>query len=99
MKLAYFGLPLGALLLLRDGWQVELAVLSPVDAPGRRRLERQLGADRIVDALELGPALDAEIERRLDAATPDLLVSWYWTRRLPAKWLARPRLGAIGVHP
>ena len=37
--------------------------------------------------------------RRLSGEAFDLLVSWYWTRRLPARVLDRPRLGAVGVHP
>ena len=40
MKVAYFGLPLGALLLRRDGHQLSPIVLSPVEAPGRFRLRR-----------------------------------------------------------
>jgi methionyl-tRNA formyltransferase len=39
------------------------------------------------------------VERALMALKPDLLVSWFWTRRLPASWLELPPLGAIGVHP
>src|SRR6187551_1274266 len=38
LKIAYFGLPLGALLLTSDGHRLALTVLSPVEAPGRRRL-------------------------------------------------------------
>ena len=26
-------------------------------------------------------------------------MSWFWTRRLPARWLARARHGGIGAHP
>ena len=33
------------------------------------------------------------------AAEPDLLVSWFWTKKLPASVLAIPRLGTLGVHP
>jgi methionyl-tRNA formyltransferase len=33
------------------------------------------------------------------AAKPDLLVSWFWTKRIPASVLAIPKLGAFGVHP
>lgn len=99
MRIAFFGLPLAALLLERDGVRVALAVLSPVDAPGRRRLARTAGGP-ILDAALLSPD---ELTRRVDAALaearPDLLVSWYWTRLLPARWLAVPLRGAIGVHP
>ena len=45
MKIAYFGLPLGALLLARDGHDLGPVVLSPVAGLGRRRLRRQVAAD------------------------------------------------------
>lgn len=97
MKIAYFGLPLGALLLAHDGHELGPIVLSPVAAPGRRRL-RRLAPD-LLDA----EAAQADFEGRIDAAanaTPfDVLVSWFWTRKLPARWLNRARLGGIGVHP
>jgi methionyl-tRNA formyltransferase len=76
LKLACFGLPLAPYLLLRDGHDVSVAVLSPVDAPGRRRVLRVLTAD-----------------------PPDLIVSWFWTRRLEERQLAHARLGGIGAHP
>jgi methionyl-tRNA formyltransferase len=40
-----------------------------------------------------------DIERALTRIDADLLVSWFWTRRLPERWLSAPRLGGIGVHP
>jgi methionyl-tRNA formyltransferase len=100
IRIAYFGLPLAALLLKRDGVEPQMAVLAPPDAPGRRRLRRALG-DRVLDARDFANAeeLEAEVSRRLSSEPPDLVVSWYWTRRLPSHILERPRLGAIGVHP
>lgn len=93
MKIAYFGLPLGALLLAEDGHELEPVVLSPVAAPGRRRLARRIGRHRLLEA-------EAEdVEQRLALAEPDVIVSWFWTRRLPRRWLEVPRLGGIGVHP
>ncbi len=97
MKIAYFGLPLGALLLARDGHELTSIVLSPIDAPGRRRLA-QLAPERL-DAQGAGADLDARIDAALEAAPIDLLVSWFWTRKLPARWLTRARLGGVGVHP
>lgn len=100
MKIAYFGLPLGALLLRHDGHRLAPIVLSPVDAPGRFRLSR-LEPD-VLDSLEdEGGQSDFEerVERALDAEQPDLLVSWFWTRKLPANWLAKARWGGIGAHP
>ncbi len=100
-RIAFFGLPLAAHLLLRDGHELALAVLSPIAGPGRRRVRRALET-RVLDALDASDAtseLDGEIERRLHSERVDLLVSWFWTRRLPPRWLELPRLGAIGAHP
>jgi len=98
LRLAYFGLPLGACLLHADGHELGLCVLSPIDAPGRRRIEGLLGGN-VIDALTAGPELEERIDHELRAGQFDLLVSWFWTRRLPAEWLALPALGGIGAHP
>ena len=94
MKIAYFGLPLGALLLLRDGHELGPIVLSPVDAPGRRRLTRAKP-----DLLDTATSDDEAVDLALRAEQPELLISWFWTRKLPQRWLEQPRLGAIGAHP
>lgn len=97
-RILYFGLPLGALLLVADDHELAAAVLSPGAAPGRRRLLRSLRAP-VLEAAELegtpGSALRAELERE----PPELLVSWFWTRRLPTAWLELPKVAALGVHP
>ena len=114
MNLLYFGLPLGALLLAHDGHLPGAVVLSPVDAPGRRRLRRCIKGPII----EVGP--QADWARALDGLLPDdspqvnadfnqasgfdrpafdLVVSWYFTRRIPARVWQHARLGGIGVHP
>lgn len=100
IRIAYFGLPLGALLLARDGTPPGLVILSPTDAPGRRRLGKLAGC-RVIDARDHADAaaLEAEVDARLPAFAPDLIVGWYYTRRVPERWLRVPRLGAIGVHP
>jgi methionyl-tRNA formyltransferase len=98
-RVGYFGLPLAAYLLLRDGHDVRFTVLAPVPAPGRRRLERRLGAERLLDAAELGSELETNVEVAFEREPVDLIVSWFWTRRLPAAWLARAPLGGIGAHP
>jgi methionyl-tRNA formyltransferase len=99
LRIAYFGLPLAAYLLLRDGHDVRFAVLAPVAAPGRRRLERLLGAARLLDAAELSAELEVRVDTALASEPIDLIVSWFWTRRLPEAWLARARFGGIGAHP
>lgn len=99
MRIAYFGLPLGALLLARDGFAPALVVLSPPDAPGRRRLLRTVKAP-ILDSRSLSPErLESTVDQWMQATPPDLVVSWYFTRRLPARWLSAARHGAIGAHP
>lgn len=98
MKIAFFGLPLGALLLARDGHDVALAVLSPTSAPGARRLRREIGAALVLEG-RAAERLDRAVDAALVASRPDLVVSWFWTRRLPAAWLGAAPLGAIGVHP
>ena len=94
MKLVCFGLPLAPLLLLEDGHEILLSVLSPGRAVGGRRLRRRLGPEALLTA---DRADDARIARALGSA--DLLVSWFWTRRLPRAWLELPARGALGVHP
>jgi methionyl-tRNA formyltransferase len=99
LKLACFGLPLAPYLLARDGHDVRLSVLAPIEAPGRRRVLRALGPARVLEARALGGKLDAAIQRALTADPPDLVVSWFWTRRLSEGQLGHARLGGIGVHP
>jgi methionyl-tRNA formyltransferase len=97
MKIAYFGLPLGAWLLHRAGYDLTVVVLSPVAAPGRRRVTRQLGHGNVLDFLN--GAGDRDVGRLLDQFPVDLLLSWFWTRRLPERWLGHSPLGSYGVHP
>ncbi len=99
LRIAYFGLPLAACLLARDGHDVRFAVLAPVDAPGRRRLVRTIGAERVLAAKVLGSRLNTRVEAALAHENPDLIVSWFWTRKLPSAWLERARYGGIGAHP
>jgi methionyl-tRNA formyltransferase len=97
LKIAYFGLPLGALLLAADGHRLGPVVLSPIDAPGRRRLARL--APELLDAKAETSDFEARVSEALAREQPDLLVSWFWTRKLPPNWLNLPRLGGLGVHP
>ncbi len=100
LALAFFGLPLAACLLHGDGHEIRFAVLPALEPlPGARRLRRLLGAERVLAAAELGDALDRSVEQRFLLASPDLLVSWFWPRRIPMAWLTGPPLGAIGAHP
>jgi len=99
LRIAYFGLPLAACLLHADGHDVRVAVLPPAYGPGRRRLAQSIGSERILRATVLGDALDRSVETAIAREAPDLLVSWFWTRRIPARVLERVPLGGIGAHP
>ena len=96
MRIAFFGLPLAALLLAKDGHDIVYAGICRKGAIGTRRLTRALGEDRV--QVKPDPTTDA-VHARLMAAKPDLLVSWFWTTRLPQRILDVPARGAIGVHP
>jgi methionyl-tRNA formyltransferase len=63
--------------------------------PGERRLRRILG-----ERVEVRPDVTKRsVVARLAATKPDLLVSWFWTTRLPKALLGIAPLGSIGVHP
>jgi methionyl-tRNA formyltransferase len=99
LRIAYFGLPLAACLLHGDGHDVRLAVLPPANGPGRRRLARAIGAERVLSANALGGRLDETVRGAVEREHADLVVSWFWTRRLPKAVLAAARFGGIGAHP
>jgi methionyl-tRNA formyltransferase len=100
LKVGYFGLPLGAHLLRRDGHALDPCVLSPLPAPGRRRVTHGIASESVLDALGAARGqLNAQIEQALARAQPDLIVSWFWTRLLPAAWLNAATHGGVGVHP
>jgi methionyl-tRNA formyltransferase len=93
LRIAFFGLPLAAVLLASDGHEIVYAAASR-KAPGLRRLRTRVAPGRTY----VRPAVDkAATLARVRAAAPDLIVSWFWTTRLPEPIL---RLApSIGVHP
>jgi methionyl-tRNA formyltransferase len=96
LKIAFFGLPLAALLLAKDGHAIELCAVCRKDALGLRRAKRTFGKGRVIVRPNVSdPALVA----RVRALEPDLLVSWFWTTRLPMELVATAKHGGIGVHP
>jgi len=94
LRIAFVGLPLAALLLARDGHTIVWAGLCRKEAIGSRRLTRLLGKDRVRIVPDLARAA-ADVRAR----EPDLVVSWFWTRKVPPAFRAIAKLGAIGVHP
>lgn len=94
MRIAFVGLPLAALLLRGDGHEIVWAGVCRRDAIGTRRLRRAIGRENVSMMPDLERLADAVAARK-----PDLVVSWFWTRKVPASFRAIAPLGAIGVHP
>ncbi|MEA2753670.1 MAG: methionyl-tRNA formyltransferase [Myxococcales bacterium] len=94
MRIAFVGLPLAALLLHADGHEIVWAGVCRRDALGTRRLRRTIGRDNV----SMMPDLD-RLAASVAARKPDLVVSWFWTRKVPASFRTIAPLGAIGVHP
>jgi methionyl-tRNA formyltransferase len=95
MRIVFFGLPIAALLLRTDGRDVVYACVCRRGAIGTRRLKKALG-----DRVEIVPDLRRDdVVERLRAARPDLLVSWFWTKKIPKRVLDLAPLGGVGVHP
>ena len=70
------------------------AGLCRKDALGTRRLESRLGRKRV----HVVPDASSDtVLASLRTVRPDLIVSWFWTKRLPVGVLALAP--AIGVHP
>ncbi|MCK6588565.1 MAG: hypothetical protein L6Q76_13385 [Polyangiaceae bacterium] len=97
LRIAFFGLPLAALLLARDGHEILFAAVCRKDALGIRRARRLFGPDRVFVKPNLA-SRPAWLKLAHDLK-PDLLVSWFWTTRLPMSLIDAARLGGIGVHP
>ena len=96
MRILYLGLPLGVEVLRRAGHAPAVVGLGHLDAPGRRR-----AFVRARGALILGkPDLEApDVRAAIDSARCDVLLSWFWPRRVPGSLLASMPRGAFGVHP
>jgi methionyl-tRNA formyltransferase len=95
--IVYLGLPLGALALLHDGHDVRVACISRPDLPGMRRLRRiMLSRGGLI--LSKPDLTHTETVSMLRAAQPLLLVSWFWTKKIPPEVLRICRK-SFGVHP
>lgn len=99
MRIAFFGLPLAAILLRGDGHTIVYAGICREEAIGTRRLKRLLGAKNVDVKPNLSGSALEKIEKKVRAAKPDILVSWFWTTLLPAKIVAIAPMGGFGVHP
>jgi methionyl-tRNA formyltransferase len=96
VRIAFVGLPLAALLLLKDGHEIVWAGVCRKDALGIRRLIRTLGKSKVAIVPDL---TQAKHVTALKDAKPDLLVSWFWTKKIPRAVLKIANQGALGVHP
>ncbi len=88
-------MPLAAWLLHRDGHDIVYAGLSR-ETPGTRRVTR------VLPCVEVRPEVSARsVIDRVRALAPELVVSWFWTTRLPMEIVSSARVanGAFGVHP
>ncbi len=91
--IAFFGLPLAAVLLAEDGHEIVYAGACR-RAPGLRRLATRIAPGRTHVRPDVTEAATLE---RVRSASPDLIVSWFWTTQLPESIL---RLApSVGVHP
>jgi methionyl-tRNA formyltransferase len=61
-----------------------------------RRLTRRLGDGRVLRKPDVN---SQALSERVSREAVDLIVSWFWTTRIPARILALARLGSVGVHP
>lgn len=93
MRIAFFGLPLAAVLLARDGHSIAYAGLSR-RGPGELRVSRRVAPGRTWLRPDVNSA--PTLARVRDAA-PELVVSWFWTTRLPPSILGLAP--SVGVHP
>jgi methionyl-tRNA formyltransferase len=94
VRIAFVGLPIAALLLAADGHEIVWAGICRKGAPGTRRLMRAIGAANVAIVPDLATCSEMVRER-----SPDLLVSWFWTKKIPARMRTAAVHGAIGVHP
>jgi methionyl-tRNA formyltransferase len=95
LRILYLGLPLGAVILERAGHSLDAVVLGHPDAPGGRRMRRR----REGLVLARPDLRDPDVQALLASRRPDVLLSFFWPRRIPAEVLALPPRGAFGTHP
>jgi methionyl-tRNA formyltransferase len=96
MRIAFLGLPLAAVLLHADGHEIAIAGLRPSLTVGARRLRQKIGEDRVVFDPQKNWQAFAD---RVKEAKAELLVSWFFTRRIPMSVVEACPMGGVGVHP
>jgi methionyl-tRNA formyltransferase len=96
LRIAFVGLPLAPLLLAGDGHTIVWAGICRHRALGTRRLRQRIGEANVAIVPDLGRP---ELLALLRAREPDIVVSWFWTKKIPSAIRGLARHGAIGVHP
>jgi len=100
VNVLYFGLPLGACLLAADGHRIVQAVMGRPEGTGLRRLRRVLGPERVTMLGSLGTSKTPKnLESLVHPGPIDLVVSWFFPKKLPPAILQLGRRGTVGVHP
>ncbi len=97
MKILYLGLPLGAWVLGTRGLTPAVVVLSGQD-PGKRRLLRHPNFKNTL-ILDRPSLIDPDTQTTLLSARADLVVSFFYSRKIPAALYGPAPQGGIGVHP
>jgi methionyl-tRNA formyltransferase len=92
-RVLFLGLPLGALCLMRE-LEVVGACISRPEQPGMFRLRRRLAGP----ILERPNLEDEAVRAQLRELRPDLIVSWFWTKRIPVEVIALAPF-AFNLHP
>jgi len=75
-----------------------MVVLAGGEAPGLRRVRHRLVAAGTT-LLEAPDLVDPGVRDALERYAPQLLLSFFWPRRIPGWLLRLPTLGAYGTHP
>jgi len=98
VEIAFFGLPIAALLLHADGVRFRSCAIARRGVIGSRRLHRVMRAHGVpVD--DVPDLSDPASRARIVARGGDLLVSWYWVKNIPREVRDAYALGSVGVHP
>jgi len=97
LRVAYFGLPLGALALHRAGVTPRVVALGHPDAPGARRARKAFSRESLL--LARPDLTDPVVLRALASTQPDVILSWFWPKLIPEPVLRLAPRGAFGVHP
>jgi len=85
-------------MLHREGFVLTGACIARPLMPGMRRLRRIL-ADAQAPLLGRPDLTQPEVQALLASTRPDLVVSWFWTRRIPPEVLRAAPGGGVNVHP